>query len=107
MQKRQALLLLLLVPFATYSTWVMWEIGYFGIWAAGFETLGSAQILWDLAIACALVCTWIKHDAQARGRNPYPWMVATLATGSLAPLLYLLTRSTTSNQTLSAPDASA
>lgn len=92
MKKSHILLWALLIPFAAYSTWAMWKISYWGIWAAGFETLGSAQILWDLAIACALICGWIKKDAEAQGRNPYPWMLATLATGSLAPLLYLLTR---------------
>ena len=30
--------------------------------------------------------------AKAAGRNPWPWIAATLVVGSLSPLLYLLTR---------------
>jgi hypothetical protein len=35
---------------------------------------------------------WIWRDATAQGRNPWPWILATLALGSFGPLLYLLTR---------------
>jgi hypothetical protein len=35
---------------------------------------------------------WIWHDAKAQGRNPWPWIIATLAVGSFGPLVYLLTR---------------
>jgi len=32
------------------------------------------------------------HDAKARRRNIWPWIVPTLATGSFGPLPYLLPR---------------
>lgn len=92
MTLRKFLLWFLFIDFALFSTWVMYEIGYFGIWQAGFVSSGSLQILIDLAICCVLICSWLKKDAEQRGINPYPWMLATFATGSLAPLLYLLIR---------------
>ncbi len=92
MTLRKTLLWIILTSFASYSTWVMWQVGYFGIWQAGFTDIAALQILLDLAIGCFLICCWIKGDAESRGMNPYPWMIATLATGTLAPLLYLLIR---------------
>lgn len=89
---RKYLLWVLLLGFTAFSTWVMWDVGYFGIWHAGFESSGSLQILIDLAIGCFLICSWIIGDARARGINPVPWIVATLAMGTIAPLAYLLIR---------------
>lgn len=82
-----------LVLFGGFSTWVMWQVGYSGIWLAGLDNPGSLQILLDLAIACTLICSWIYQDAKSRGINPYPWFIATLLGGSLAPLVYLICRS--------------
>lgn len=92
MTLRKILLWTLLIDFALFSAWVLWDVGYLGIWQAGFASPGSVQILLDLVIACLLIMSWMLADARARGVNPWPWMVATLALGSLAPLLYLLMR---------------
>jgi RsiW-degrading membrane proteinase PrsW (M82 family) len=46
----------------------------------------------DLVIAAMLINVWIWHDAQAHGRNPWGWIIATLIVGSFSPLLYLITR---------------
>jgi len=89
---RLLLLWFIFIDFAVFSTWVMWQDGYFGIWQAGIASPASLQILLDLAICCILICSWMKKDAQARGINPYPWMLATFAVGSIAPLVYLIIR---------------
>lgn len=92
MTLRKILLWTLLIDFGLFSTWVMWEVGYLGIWQAGLASMGSLQVLVDLVIACTLIMVWIHGDARARGVNPWPWIIATLFVGSLAPLLYLLLR---------------
>jgi len=92
MNLRKFFLWFVFIDFAVFSSWVMWNEGYLGIWQAGFTSSGSLQILLDLAICCLLICSWIKGDAEANGLNPYPWMLATFATGSLAPLVYLIVR---------------
>lgn len=92
MSLRKFLLWIILLAFSAYSTWAMWQLGYFGIWAAGFTSPGSLQILLDLVVCCILITSWLKKDAEARGLNPYPWIIATFASGSIAPLIYLLHR---------------
>lgn len=76
MTLRKALLWILFVDFAAFSSWVMWDAGYLGIWQAGMASPASGQILLDLVIACVLISVWIKGDAESRGINPWPWMVA-------------------------------
>jgi len=92
MKFRKLLLWFIFIDFSIFSTWVMWQQGYMGIWEAGFVSSASLQILIDLAICCFLICCWIKKDAEERGIKAYPWIIATLTTGSLAPLVYLLVR---------------
>lgn len=92
MNMKKLLLWFVLIDFALFSGWVMWKVGYIGIWQAGFASLGSLQVLLDLVICASLICAWIFNDARQRGANPWPWMIATLFAGSLAPLLYLIVR---------------
>jgi len=49
-------------------------------------------VLVDLVIALTLVLVWMWRDAQATGRNVWPWVLLTLVAGSFGPLGYLLTR---------------
>ena len=69
--------------------------GYWGIVAPHFQSLAGLQVFTDLVIALVMAMVWMWHDARARGRNPWPWIVATLALGSFGPLVYLLTREST------------
>jgi len=41
-------------------------------------------------IALVLLLTWLVPEARKAGRNPWPWVVATLLLGSIGPLLYLV-----------------
>lgn len=103
MSVRKILLWMLLIDFTLFTGWVLWEVGYLGIWQAGFDSPGGLQILIDLVIMCVLFLSWMIRDAKAKGVNPWPWCVATLFLGSIVPLTYLLVReyrwkSTSSNQ---------
>jgi hypothetical protein len=89
---QRPLLILTLLLFGTLSAVALWQHGYWGIIAPHFQSFGGGQVLADLVIALTLVMVWMWHDARAAGRNPWPWIVATLVVGSLSPLLYLLTR---------------
>lgn len=89
---RNALVLAVLAAFGAYSGYVMWQVGYFGIWQAGFANAAALQVLLDLVIVCALASVWMIVDARARGLAAWPFVAVTLAAGSFGPLLYLLYR---------------
>ena len=92
MNVKKVLLWLVLIDFALFTAWVMWEVGYIGIWQAGVASPGSWQVLLDLFICAGLICVWMIADARKRGVNAWPWVIATLFAGSLAPLAYLIRR---------------
>lgn len=70
-------------------------VGYWGVFAHPFQSFTRGQVFADLVIALVPVMVWMWHDAKATGRNVWPWVVATLASGSFGPLVYLLTLKST------------
>ena len=89
---QRTLILITLALFGALSAIAMKQFGYLGIFMSPLESMASLQIFADLLIALTLVMVWMWRDAKASGRNIWPWIVATLTTGSFGPLLYLLTR---------------
>ena len=89
---QRALLILVLGAFGVLSAIAVARHGVVGIFTGPLENAAGMQVLADLAIALVLVLVWLWRDAKATGRNPVPWVVLTLATGSFGPLIYLLTR---------------
>ena len=89
---KQALLILTLAGFGALTAAAVWQHGFAGILASPLQSLAAGQIFVDLVIALTLVMVWIWNDAKTRGRAAWPWIVATLAFGSFAPLVYLLVR---------------
>lgn len=88
----KAIVTIVLLAFAAFSTWAMWQVGYFGIWQGAMANPGSWQVLIDLIVACGLICVWMVIDAREHGRNPWPFVAITLTAGSFGPLFYLLSR---------------
>lgn len=88
----RALIVVILVLFGALTAAALWQHGYWGILAPHFQSFGGGQVLADLVIALSLVMVWMWRDARTTGRNPWPWLAATLALGSFGPLVYLLTR---------------
>jgi len=89
---QRTLLLVTLAAFGVLTGLALWQHGYWGLFEPALKSLGAAQVLADLAIALTLFLAWMWRDARASGRNPWLWLVLTLASGSFGPLLYLLTR---------------
>lgn len=85
----KALVLAVLLPFALYSTYVVYTVGYIPIFTSHFNVVGM-QVLVDLVIACSLAMVWMWRDAAATGRNVWPYLITTLFLGSIGPLAYLL-----------------
>lgn len=88
----RTLLAIVLTLFGVLSAVALWQHGYWGILEPHFQSSGAAQVFADLVIALSIVMVWMWRDARATGRNPWPWIVVTLALGSLGPLVDLLTR---------------
>ena len=93
MNRKKRAIFCVLVSFVAFSAWVVATGGTFSEVSAAFTAnpwIIQASV--DLVLALSLVCVWMWNDARSRGRNPLPWVVATLLTGSIAPLTYLLLR---------------
>lgn len=84
-------LVVVLAAFSALTVAAVVQHGYVGIFEYQFRSLAGLQVLADLGLALLLVLVWLWRDARANARNPYPWVVLTLAAGSFGPLLYLLT----------------
>ena len=89
---QRTIIVTVLVLFGALTAAALWYHGFWGIIAPHFQSFGAGQVFSDLVIALTLVMVWMWQDAKRLGRNPWPWIVATLAAGSFGPLVYLLTR---------------
>ena len=58
--------------------------GYFGFLTLALREPWGMQILLDLAIAMALVGSWLHRDARARGIPALPYLMALPFLGSIA-----------------------
>jgi hypothetical protein len=93
MTKTQILLGIVLAAFGFDTAWAIAHFGFIGV----FENLIQADfpthlVFFDLTIALTMVMVWMWNDARERGVTVWPYLVLTLGTGSIGPLLYLLRR---------------
>ena len=89
MLNRRTLAIVLLIPFSLLTLYAVLEVGYIGIFDYHRHSPAGWQVFADLVVALILVLSWLIVDARKSGRNPWPWVVATLFLGSIGPLLYL------------------
>lgn len=88
----RTILIIVLIAFGALTAAALLHHGYWGIFEPHFQTFAGAQVFADLVIALGIFLVWMWRDARATGRNPWPWLVFTLTTGSIGALLYLLGR---------------
>ncbi len=89
MWNRRTLAIVLLIPFSLLTLYAVFEVGNIGIFDYHRHSPAGWQVFADLVVALILVLSWLVVDARKSGRNPWPWVVATLFLGSIGPLLYL------------------
>jgi len=87
---RRITLIVSLIAFLILTIIAVWQHGYLGIFTQQFQNYAGVQVFVDLVIALTLFLIWLWNDAKAAGRNPIPWVLLTLATGSIGALIYLL-----------------
>lgn len=83
---------LVLFAFADFTAYALYQHGYIGFWEEAFSSLATSQVTMDLFIALAIVMAWMVKDAKKRSINSVPFILLTLALGSIGPLCYLVRR---------------
>jgi hypothetical protein len=86
---QRSVLTITIALFGALTAAALWQTGFTGILDWHVKSLGGGQVFADLVIALSLAIVWMWHDGKATGRNVWPWIALTLATGSFGPLLYL------------------
>ncbi len=81
--------LIVLLACDAYSIYLYGYVGFFRVILANF---GGFTAFLDLAIALVLILVWIGDDARERNTSAVPYVILTLALGSVGPLLYLFRR---------------
>jgi len=87
---RRTLAIAILIPFTLLTLYAVSQVGFIGIFEYHLHSPAGWQVIADLVIALVLLLTWLVPEARKAGRNPWPWVVATLLLGSIGPLLYLV-----------------
>ena len=80
------------VAFFAFSAWTVQQEGLAAVLGLVLAHYWTSQIALDLVLSAGFVMAWIYHDAPRVGRNPWPWLAATVVCGSLAWMVYLLLR---------------
>lgn len=92
MNAKQLGLSVVLLDFSGLTAYALYQYGVVGV--VELETANAVTVaaFADLVIALSLVVLWMRQDARERGASVAPYVVLTLAFGSVGPLLYLIRR---------------
>ena len=92
MNRKQLVLsaaLIVLLAMDAYSVYLYGFIGFFRVIFANFAGLTAFV---DLLIALVLILVWMGDDSRERNVSAIPYLILTIALGSVGPLLYLIRR---------------
>lgn len=92
MNAKQIGLSVVLVDFFALTAYAVYQYGYVGFFELMVGNAATAAAFADLVIALSLIIAWMVRDARARGISAVPYVVLTLALGSVGPLAYLIRR---------------
>jgi len=91
MNWKRLLAALVLADFTALTAYAVFEHGYLGFFDLLLANAATITVFVDLCIALTMVMVWMWNDAKRRGITPLPFVLLTLALGSVGPLLYLVT----------------
>jgi hypothetical protein len=81
-----------LVTFSVFTTIVVARHGYTGFILLALREPWGLQMLVDLTLALVLFTGWMLADARKHAIASWPYVVATLALGSIGALSYIVHR---------------
>lgn len=90
MSRLRLIAIILLIPFLALTLYAVYSVGYIGIFDYHRHSPAGWQVFADLVVALMIVLCYMVPEAKKAGKNPWPWVVATLFLGSIGPLLYLV-----------------
>jgi hypothetical protein len=92
MNIKQIALGMVLAAFSVLTAYALLEYGYVGFFREVISNLASLTLLVDLVISLTIILVYLGNDANQRGVSAVPYLLLTLAFGSVGPLLYLIRR---------------
>jgi MFS superfamily sulfate permease-like transporter len=92
MNIKQIALGIVLAAFSVLTAYALLEYGYVGFFREVISNLASLTLLVDLLISLTIILVYLGNDASRRGVSAVPYLLLTLAFGSVGPLLYLIRR---------------
>lgn len=70
----------------------MLAFGFIGIFRESLANWGTGQVFSDLTVCLLLINGWLLVDSKKSGVPAWPFVLASLPLGSIAPLSYLVLR---------------
>jgi len=93
MNAKQVALEVALIGFTALTAYAVYQHGYVNFFEEMLTTsLVTITSFVDLSIALGLILLWLWQDARERNISPLPYVILTVALGSVGPLLYLIRR---------------
>lgn len=92
MNGKQIGLGIVLVGFSILTGYAVYLYGYLGFFREVTSNAASLTLAVDLVIALTIILVYLDGDAREHGISAVPYLLLTLAFGSVGPLLYLIRR---------------
>lgn len=92
MNRKQLGLSAALIVMLAIDAYAVYLYGSSGFLRAVFANFAGFATFFDLTIALVLILIWISDDARERNASVVPYLILTIALGSVGPLVYLIRR---------------
>ena len=81
-----------LLGFSILTAYALYLYGYVGFFREVTSNAASLTLLVDLVISLTIISVYMGNDAYEHRISVLPYLLLTLAFGSVGPLLYLIRR---------------
>jgi len=92
MNAKQAGLEAVLFGFSALTAYAVYQHGYIGFFEMMLSNAVTITAFADLIISLGLIILWMRRDARDYNIALFPYIIMTIALGSVGPLLYLIRR---------------